>query len=1023
MDYREYQDVKSDELIKFWTDLFPEIASEDEIFEIINKISDYKKEELINKYKENETKKDLFIVAILKKPINDKLSKLLREIRTNLRWVYFFQPILNYFFEKFEAIVEQSSIIYEKDEFYLNIIKRMLNNMVNISFRVIVQEVQLTKSEGKLVGETPEERSRYFCDVLFQDRDYLYDVYNAYSELVNILHNTVKNTVNYIEEILVNTEHEKQVLEERLCEGRAVGKLREIEIAQGDTHNNGKSVAKLIFENTILIYKPRSLSMERKYGEFIEWLSEVNSKFVPCFCAKTYSKGDMGWMEFVKNEECDNISEINKYYYIMGELLCIIYTFQGKDFHHENVIASKSSPVLIDLETLLHLNIGCEEDGIFTYINQEIQSSVIGSAMLPTLFENNNTCETMEVGAMGKCIEQVSPFKTQVLKDVDSDEIHIEFEYKKVPHALNYPMYKGKGVGCEEYLKEVRDGFTQIYKWISNNKHLYLEKIYELFQYEKCRVICKNTNLYTQLLETSHHPDILYNEIDREVYYHRIGLVINNNIEFKEKQLYRAEIDMLMNDDVPMFYTYADDTRVMYGEDKYVGVDCKRSAIDCIIDTINKMSDLDLNRQIALINESFIGSQMKTDVPFKTNMSYKDLSLGDDAEKIDLVREIENLCIQRGITFENQIGWIGMYEFGESNYKIIPTGCNLYQGNTGIMIFLLEASQVTNNQIAREKAKQAFNAIMYNLKKEIELDSVYDYGAFTGLGSELYAIYYVLKKDFYKLTEEDVEVFEQGIELLERHIGDINGFDVLYGTSGLLGVMLSIVSIEHETISESVKSKCIRVAKKLFVELEHSANYIDKNIVTWGEKEDIGYAHGNAGVITQLVRYYIITKDQEAIELIRKALTYERNKKYDKDTKKWCFRENVHYHSWCNGIGGLILSKIMLLKLWSNDDILHHEIKDAVEQLKECGFGVDSGLCHGDLGSICILEYVSYIFDDKELYRTCKRMKNYFAENYVKKNWSRYNDTEEWGLMTGISGIGLGILPNNNNVMDIFYLK
>lgn len=59
-------------------------------------------------------------------------------------------------------------------------------------------------------------------------------------------------------------------------------------------------------------------------------------------------------MEAISYSECNTLDEVSDFYYKIGELLCILYTLNSKDFHCENIIADGDSPVLIDLETLLH---------------------------------------------------------------------------------------------------------------------------------------------------------------------------------------------------------------------------------------------------------------------------------------------------------------------------------------------------------------------------------------------------------------------------------------------------------------------------------------------------------------------------------------------------------------------------------------------------------------------------------------------------------------------------------------------
>ena len=110
-----------------------------------------------------------------------------------------------------------------------------------------------------------------------------------------------------------------------------------------------------------------------------------------------------------------------------------MFSLNSKDFHCENIIASGYSPIPIDLETFVHVVVDeIDNDNIIFGVNRVIQDSVIGTSLLPTLLPNMNTEEVIEVGAMGKAEKQSSPFKTQIIKNIDTDDVQIEFVNKGI---------------------------------------------------------------------------------------------------------------------------------------------------------------------------------------------------------------------------------------------------------------------------------------------------------------------------------------------------------------------------------------------------------------------------------------------------------------------------------------------------------------------------------------------------------------------------------------------------------------
>lgn len=1015
-------DVDTKEMKEFWYSLFPESNDKMQLSGLLNAISDKSEDDYIKRYIELESEKDEYIEEIFTVYESSNYKKDMECLITHLyhkcRWIYFFEPVLGIAFEPIKAMIENNSIIEDKSVFLEHVMFQLVQKLVNASYRTIVQEITLTKNEGRLKGNDSKERNQYFTDTLLKDQTYLKDTYKSYSELVRILLVITTNTIEFLKEILTQTETEMKQINQIFFSGNQ-GLLREIEMGKGDTHNHGKTVCRLVFTHGILIYKPRDLGMEDKFHLFLDWLKNVNPELQPIYAAKVHNIGNSGWMEFIENEECKSEQEVSDFYYRMGELLCILYTFSSKDFHCENVVAKGASPVLIDLETLFSINMEFKIEDVYDSIIDSIRNSVVGTALLPTLLPNNNTEEVIEIGALGSGKQRVSPFKTHVLKNFDSDEISIEMEQRVLPNEKNFPILEGNCLGCEMYLNEIREGFRTLYIWIMNHNELYCNKVKELFETERCRVICKNTSVYTQLLTTSNHPSLLYNKVDREVYFHRLGLLIPNIEEFNEKLLYQLEIELMLNEDIPMFYVYMNRTDIMYGNDETFGMKCTLSAMEETENKIEAMNEIDLSRQIALINTSFFGSKLKIDLKLNTNLSFENhKEIYSDSERREIVSKVANLCCERALQYKNEIGFIGMMGFGDNYSKINPAGNYLYNGNAGIAIFLLESGSQLKNEHYIEFGNKALNSVKHDLCKKIERGKVYSYGAFDGMLGEIYLLTYGVNKKRIKLDEVK-EIFANSIELISNHLDEIKRLDIIAGLSGVLGVILMLYQLEDFAEKEA----CIQVAGHIVDELLSCAKEQEDGTINWFENEDIGYAHGNAGVMTQLCRYYELTKEFRVIPYIQKALQFERIHKYDEQNETWIIRENSRYYSWCNGIAGLLLCKIELLKVLKDDCNLKREMNTIIEQLKKIGFGDNGSICHGDIGSVSIIQYAAEFLHDEILYQQCEAFKDAFRKCYVLDNWSMFEGIEDWGLMTGVAGIGLGLLEDFHSVVDVLYLK
>lgn len=1006
-------------LLNFWYSFFPEVDNKSVVDKIIYNVTGVEIEKYLEKYQETQEKSYKWIEDFYFS--NNDLVKEYKEYRVKfhqkVRWRGFFDPIINKYFKLYHELILRQKNIKDTELFLEKILYGLYSNLVNMSFRVLVLEIQIAKEEGKLIGNDSKERGMYYCNVLLYNEVYLKELYYTYPELIRLLDNKVKQTYDYIEEILNNLSDFNS----------SYGELVKIVLGQGDTHNHGKSVAVIEFENKKLMYKPRSLVIEKKYGELLKWFENENKNFISIDAGQIWDFGDSGCMEFIQNEECKTISEVQDFYYRMGELLCILYTLNSKDFHCENIIAKGSMPILIDLETLIHSFLTFEDmDNIVTSASKKIGSSVIGVSLLPTLLQNNNTDEAIEVGGIGSGKKQISPYKSQTVESMDSDEIHIIFEKKEVNVAQNYPQYNGKIVGCADYLNDIKEGFKDIYSWILKNKELYYQKIQEIFHKVECRIICKNTNVYVQLHDTGYHPDLLHNSIDREIYLCRLGLVMEQNNEYKNSALYRLEFEDLKRDDIPYFTVDSDEKGfIWHGDQKLKIYKNIKSVMEEIKDKIDKMGDIDLVRQLSLINLSFIGSKLITNIFSNTPIKFVKNTFGKSIHE-DLIYNSERIgqaCVERslkvGTDNDRQLTWIGMRGFGDGFYKIVPVGFGIYQGNSGIALFLHKLSQIKEEY--SEPARQAIIPVINNLEKELETGTFLEgYGAFTGFMSEIYTVLYLYKKKSTIVSSLNLDdVINRSIEMLRKEMKDNNQVDVLSGIAGVMGVLISGFSI----YSEMTKNNTLQFIEDVYGKIKELAIKKDTDAITWFENNDIGYAHGNSGIIVQLYRYYLISGNIEALELIRKAINFERRYVYDSVKKLWIFRESTHYFSWCNGIGGLLLAKTYLIENGYKDSLLRDEITLIIEQLKEFGFGTDSSICHGDVGSIKLLEHAATVLGMDNLKDGCRATMNEFLSIYLKEQWDEIMELEDWGLMAGLTGVGFSILSTSNEVADLLLLQ
>jgi len=95
-----------------------------------------------------------------------------------------------------------------------------------------------------------------------------------------------------------------------------------------------------------------------------------------------------------------------------------------------------------------------------------------------------------------------------------------------------------------------------------------------------------------------------------------------------------------------------------------------------------------------------------------------------------------------------------------------------------------------------------------------------------------------------------------------------------------------------------------------------------------------------------------------------------------------------------------------------DDDIVRQEIQVAVKATVRFGFGDNHSLCHGDLGNLELLSSVARTLGDSALRTMVAGVARAILDDVRVTGWRCGNPmrVESPGLMTGLAGIGYGLL-------------
>ncbi|MBI6030478.1 type 2 lantipeptide synthetase LanM family protein [Clostridium perfringens] len=1031
---RIFEDFENEDVINYWSTLFPNIKTRDKVIEHIEHMLDIPlekcgNEDLFYEYLTSHVNEDIQI------QISNEQKKQIREYLKNDEVIVPVYPLYeNIIYKnigKLLNVIENSKIIKNKSYFTCNIISQ-LNGILGSQFiRTLVLELNCAREDGILKGDDSHQRYEYFINNILNDNEYKENFYKEYNSLLYVATEIIQNFFDYVQEILINTESEMDKLNQIFSDNVELGEIKDIKLSEGDTHCNGKSVTIINFTNSKIVYKPRNMEIDLSFQRFLKW---VNSKNIihgmQLSTIKIHTLNNYGWTEYIEQQDCDNKEKADKFYTKSGFLLGILYCFNAVDFHFENIIAHGENPILIDLETLFHPEIkdkiSKNKNSGFQVAADFINKSVTKIGLLPTkmVIKKDNGVESIDVGALSKGKEQNNILKSLIMENINTDNLRLVYKNLPVASKKNAPKLSGESLNPKDYMENILKGFKAFYQFAQKNREEVLDYIVDNFKECQIRIILKSTITYTSLLSIASHPDFMRTPIHRLILLSKIGANDYYNLPIKQ-----FELSELCRSQVPYFYTYFESHDIQGYPNMYFRNNIEKNIKEVLTDKFNNLSTLDMQTQINFIKDAFFVRDAQDDV---TGISFDynpNLNVRPN-DWIIFAEEIAEHILSRSFIGTNDDmktdrAYIGaqtlMTENNDWNLNI--DNIDLYDGNSGIALFFAYLWKITKNEKYYRCAFETIQSIIYLVSKRNEANYKSAIGAYKGVGGLVYTInkIAVLTQDS---TLEDCilglyDIIEQNI------LQDVN-YDFIGGGIGCLAALLAIYEKPYNDV---VKDRAVSLSIKIykFLSGKFISNKYGKVINLNKERICSGFAHGTSSFAPYLYKLYKITSDNEILELVQDILKYERNIFYTQDIPGWhsSITKDEMDVSWCNGVAGILLGKLLLKEYGYHDDLIDDEIKLSFDLVLKSSLGHNITYCHGDVSVLGIIRYYSKLTNNKQLEMQCI---NVFQQLYecIKDNWKEPKKTlnKYNGLMLGASGLGYAMLKQYDyeNIDEFLWL-
>ncbi|SFL42554.1 type 2 lantibiotic biosynthesis protein LanM [Lachnospiraceae bacterium KH1T2] len=846
-----------------------------------------------------------------------------------------------------------------------NILLYAKSSLMEYSCRILIHELN-----------TEDQEYEDFCKRISR---YPEKIFDKYPVLKTKIDNKLISIEKNIKELFVRLKHDRENIKEVF--GIDVKNLSEIELGQGDTHNQGKTVAVLSFKDKKLVYKPRSMEPERIFSRCSRWVdSHLGDYYITN--PKLVLGEDYGFQQYMESRECNSEDEVKRYYHRIGRAMGLFYIFDTSDIHGENIIPHGEYPIFVDLETLFVAPRKIDkENDLAQYINDRINHSVFMSNLLPNAF--SGSVLDVDISGLGARAGQKSErFKNLQLLDKGKKSIHFEEVYYVTDEMNNVVKLNGKPVDYIKYVEEIEKGFSETCDILVKNKDKVINYIIDDCSKVRCRQILRGTFVYVRFLMASLHPKYC-NSADKVK---KLLNIINSQNDKQGK----SEIEQMLEHDVPYFYTGFDD-KALYHDNKVVEEDFFGETIrERIVEKLRKLDAEEIERQLIFIRNSIM---LAKDDVFSETSDYSD-SICKGREDSDVLKEITDVI--RKYAVWNKSGDACTFidiNVGSERSSMGSIAYSLYDG-IGLILFLFAYAKYTQKDEDEKLASAALKGMEEIAPME---EAALSSSVFCGFSGYIYLYY-----NLYKMTKyKDYYVKYQAAlnRISEYDCSSEKKYDVIAGVSGAIIALANIYEYEKDD--------------RIKVIIEKYAAHLEKALVS-GFISLTGFSHGYAGVELAFMKALSITGNQRYLEISKKIETKE-DSYFVKSRNNWLDlrKEEAYCSFWCHGAPGILLGRSYYM-----DKIeFKKKYKPVIEEIiRKLSFDVphvfNDSMCHGRVGNLDILSTIAGNVMDKKLQLAVDKYM-LKEEDKIRRYGIGYGIPQLKGVvsyMLGLSGIGYGLL-------------
>lgn len=921
-------------------------------------------------------------------------------------------------------IATSSDLPFDPNTIETLLFENLPKRLLSIVSRTLVLELNVARLRGQLQGDTPELRFQSFTQRLRQ-RDIALSILQEYPVLARqsliCINHWVMTSLEFLQHLCSDWED----LRSLLSPSHQPGVLLEVSAGEGDSHREGRSVVIAKFSSDFrVVYKPRSMSLDVHFQELLHWINE-RGNHPPFRLLKILDREDYGWVEYVEAQTCSSEAEIHRFYERQGGYLAILYALEATDFHHENLIAAGEHPVLLDLEALFHPRVGgVDLTQAEQLANTMLGYSVFGIGLLPHRIWSSAESVGVDLSGLGSSEGQLTPHEVPRWQGIGTDEMKLMRQRIEMNTANNQPTLNNEKVHVLDYADAIDRGFTSIYHLLLNHRADFLADSGPLasFAGDTVRAIVRATRTYAMLSIESFHPDVLRNALDRDRLFDKLWLAVEHLPHLAK--LIPAEQEDLQKGDIPMFTTRPESKDLWTSSGKQIPDFLDRSGLESVRQRLQQLSQTDLNRQLWIIRASLTSLSQSTGQP-KARNTFKQIDSQTTvtrAQYLNAARSIGDRLETLALRGESDASWIGLTLVDDRHWTLTPLGADFYDGLPGVIFFLAYLGEIAQDPRYTQLSRAALNTLQRILAQNQSW--ITQIGGFSGWGGIIYCFSHL---GTLWHQPELIDRAEEYVTLLPELIDRDRNFDIIGGAAGCIGGLLALYSVRPSEQTLNVAMQCGEHLITHAQQLEQGCGWHNPKI---NSKPLTGFSHGNAGIAWALLELAALSGAERFRNIALDAIAYERSlfspqklnwpdlREFETAVRNGSSESPAEMpehrsfmNAWCHGAPGIGLARLHCLQ-HLNDSETSIEIKTALQTTLNRGFGYNHSLCHGDLGNLELLLQANKILGEPQWQVQCDRIAATILGSIDRDGWlcGIPLEVESPGLMTGLAGIGYGLL-------------